>query len=365
MNIHQLLFLCFFPALRRFGLVSAKLRIYTGAEGGNGTLNCHFSQPGSRTFFCKEQCKEDDILIKTDDVRATSGRYSTKYKKESSGKVILSVTFTHLAKSDSGRYRHGLGLDTSLVPDSYCDFEIKVSDAPLADNSIFHYTSTQGENVEYPCFNNSNRGSIFFCKEPCKKEEDVLIETENSSAQKGRYSIEYKANSVFGLYVTIKQVDTWDRGRYRCGYGRALSSDSYTTFSVITEDDAGDRKQEEPMTPMTQFSSLKPTADASVRTPLPENSTAFSQLSHPDYFWPLVVCVPLAAVLLSFVFPLLLYKQMRRRKTRGNIDGVNMETYQNWTPVSGCEDSVYESLDPASRDQNQCYSVFTKTYTKC
>ena len=77
-------------------------------------------------FFCKGECKEEDILIKTDDVTAQSGRYSIRYEGESSGSRYVSVTITQLTKSDSGRYRCGLG--GSSGPDSYTDFDVTVTD---------------------------------------------------------------------------------------------------------------------------------------------------------------------------------------------------------------------------------------------
>jgi len=107
------------------GIVSA-LNAYAGPEGGNGTINCHLTLPGSTKFFCKNKCEADDLLIKTDEAVAQSGRYSVTYKSGSSGRGIVSVTISHLIKSDAGRYRCGLG--GSLAPDSYSDFEIRVSD---------------------------------------------------------------------------------------------------------------------------------------------------------------------------------------------------------------------------------------------
>lgn len=73
----------------------------------------------------------------------------------------------------------------------------------------------------------------FFCKDECKKEEDVLIETDGNRAQSGRYSLEYKEGSTFGLSVTITQVTKSDTGHYRCGYGRALSPDSHSRLQII------------------------------------------------------------------------------------------------------------------------------------
>uniref|UniRef100_A0A7N6AQ11 Immunoglobulin domain-containing protein n=1 Tax=Anabas testudineus TaxID=64144 RepID=A0A7N6AQ11_ANATE len=116
------------------GLVSAKLNIYTGAEGGSGTIDCYLNLPGNTKFFCRKQCKEEDILVKTDGVTANNGRYSVKYSDGPSGRGIVSVTITNLIKSDSGPYRCGLG--KSSTPDSYSDFEIRVSDGEFLLKSL-------------------------------------------------------------------------------------------------------------------------------------------------------------------------------------------------------------------------------------
>lgn len=91
---------------------------------------------GSRKFFCKDECKAEDLLIKTDDVTAESGRYSIKYRDGSSGNGIVTVTITNVTQSDSGLYRYGVG--KNLVPESYCEFEARVSDGEFSIGS--HYT---------------------------------------------------------------------------------------------------------------------------------------------------------------------------------------------------------------------------------
>lgn len=79
-------------------------------------------------FFCKDECKAEGILIKTNAVKAKSDRYSVEYREElESERGTLSVTITDLTESDSGRYRCGLG--SSMVPDSSSDFEVRVSDS--------------------------------------------------------------------------------------------------------------------------------------------------------------------------------------------------------------------------------------------
>ncbi|XP_044207439.1 polymeric immunoglobulin receptor-like, partial [Thunnus albacares] len=210
MNIHHVLFFCFLSALQdgNTGLVNA-INLFAGAEGGSGSIICHFTSSGSTKFFCKGKCKEEDILIKTDGVTAQSGRYSIRYKDGFSGRRTVTVTITQLTKSDSGRYRCGLG--GSSVPDSYWDFELTVTDAAtLDDNTSFIHTVTVGGDMTYPCIDTVYGSRKFFCKNECKKEEDILVETEENRAQNGRYNIEYREGSLFGLYVTIRQLNKSD-----------------------------------------------------------------------------------------------------------------------------------------------------------
>ncbi|XP_071314836.1 polymeric immunoglobulin receptor-like [Trachinotus anak] len=334
MNIHHVVIFCFLSALcgGNSGLVSANPPVYTGPEGGSGTINCYLTLSGSWRFFCKNKCKEEDVLIRTDGVRANSGRYSTEYKDGSSGRGILSVTITHLTQSDSGRYRCGLG--KSSVPDSYTDFEVRVSDGLLDKNSGFIRTNIEGDNLTYPCRDSVNRSRTFFCRGDCKKQEDILIETDEDSAQRGRYGIKYIEGSVFGLYATITQVVKSDSGQYRCGYGRALSPDSLYTFSILV--DAPTSSKTSPTlrpfstsVPSTFTSttattqSLSSSSGSSTTSPhFTVSTNQFTDFSHvphptssyvPSYFMPVVVCVPLAGVLLLVAFLLLHYIQKTRK----------------------------------------------------
>ncbi|XP_067449593.1 polymeric immunoglobulin receptor-like isoform X1 [Thunnus thynnus] len=279
------------------------------------------------------------MLIKTDDVTAQSGRYSIRYEDGSSGRRIVTVTFTQLTKSDSGRYRCGLG--GSSAPDAYTDFDITIIDAAtLGQNTSFSRAENVGGSVTKGCLNTVYGSRKFFCKDECKKEEDILVETEENRAQNGRYSIEYREGSTYGLYLTITQLKKSDTGRYRCGYGRASSPDSSNTFSIFVVDD--------------------------------------SYVPQPGYFLPPAVIVPVVVVLLAVVL-LLLYKLKTRRNsdlnTRGTSDSRNIVVTfnnnlsvinencsvinENCPPVSMYEDSVYQSLDPDSSDPDQNYSALT------
>ncbi|XP_042265107.1 uncharacterized protein LOC121895751 [Thunnus maccoyii] len=367
------------------GLVNA-INLYAGAEGGSGSHICPFTSSGRTKFFCKGECKEGDILIKTEGVTAQSGRYSIKYKDGSYGRRIVTVYITRLTKSDSGRYRFGLG--GSSVPDDYCDFDVVITDAAtLGQNTHFIRAETVGGNVTKGCIDTVSGSRMFFCKDECKKEEDILVETEENRAQNGRYSIEYREGSVFGLYVTITQLKKSDTGWYRCGYGRALSPDSSNTFLIFVVDAPTTSKPNRTLrpfptsvpstsTPTTTQSLISSSGSFTPSSSFPETTkqfTAMSDVSRPGYFWALVVFLPVVFVLLAVVL-LLLYKLKTRRNsglnTRGTSDSRNMElsvsnenrpsvSYENRPPVSSCEDSVYQSLGPDSGDPDQNYSALT------
>ncbi|XP_026223974.1 polymeric immunoglobulin receptor-like [Anabas testudineus] len=329
-KIQHLLLFVFLSALcgGNTGLVSAKLTIYTGAEGGNGTINCYLNLPGSTKFFCRNQCKEEDILVKTDGVTANNGRYSVKYSDGSSGRGILSVTITNLIKSDSGPYRCGLG--KSSTPDSYSDFEIRVSDDLLDKNAGFISTYVEGDTLRSPCFVEAKRSRFFFCKDECNKEEDVLIETDQKNSQRGRYGIEYIDGSVFGLYVTIQQVTKSDAGWYKCGYGRALSPDSSSMWFSVIVIDASTTSKPTQTVPSSSTSVPSTSTFSSVFIKTTDQRTATGKLERTSEgsILPLVVCVPLVGVSLMVVL-LLLYKWKKRRNldeiTRRSTDGTKTE----------------------------------------
>ncbi|XP_028437626.1 uncharacterized protein LOC114558086 [Perca flavescens] len=112
------------------GLINAEIIKSTGTEGGDITVRCSFTFSGYRRIFCKDECKNGDILIETEEDTAQRGRYSIEYKNSIMSATVLYVSITKLNKSDSGRYR--CRLDRSLFPTSYQEIEIRVTDAPTS-----------------------------------------------------------------------------------------------------------------------------------------------------------------------------------------------------------------------------------------
>ncbi|KAL4007594.1 hypothetical protein ACER0C_001446 [Sarotherodon galilaeus] len=317
MKIFHFLFFCFLSDAA--GLVKAKHNIWSAAEGVNGTLNCNLTLSGSTKFFCKEKCERaEDILIKTDGSTAQSGRFSIKYKDGASGRGIVFLTFTHMITSDSGMYRCGFG--NSSTPDAYGDFEVIVSN-DLDKNNGFYHTEMKGENITLVCSINAYGQRTFFCKNQCKNEGEILIDTTNNKSVNGRYSIEHRPGSMYPLYATITQLTKSDTGLYICGYGNPLSPDSYESEYVLVSD-------------ATQSESVTP----GVSTHCPDSS------------WLLVVRASLDGVLLMAVFLMLFYISKTRRNfglnTRENDTNLELSVGENFDPTSKHKESKSSRTKP-------------------
>ncbi|XP_018519950.1 uncharacterized protein LOC108875464 [Lates calcarifer] len=127
---HTLIFFFFFFALQdgNTGVIRAEIPVFKRAEGETITVKCHFSTTARKKYFCKDECKNKDILIKTDKNQDQSGRYNISFEDKPTGGGVLSVTIKQLIKSDSGLY--GCGLDIALSIDPYSEFRIIVTNAP-------------------------------------------------------------------------------------------------------------------------------------------------------------------------------------------------------------------------------------------
>ncbi|KAF3860955.1 hypothetical protein F7725_001210, partial [Dissostichus mawsoni] len=193
------------------GLVSAQVTVYSGTEGENVRVECSFPSYRIRKFFCKEPCEQEDILIETTDATAQRGRYRIDYKDGG-----FFVTITQLNKSDSGRYA-------------------MLDGDPSAENTIDART---GGNIAVRCNFTQYRAKKYFCKEECKKDDNLVETTSKSDQENGRYRIRYTQIIPTGylLYVSIDQLTQSDSGWYRCGLGRPDPKDPYQRFRLIVTD---------------------------------------------------------------------------------------------------------------------------------
>ncbi|XP_031169034.2 uncharacterized protein LOC116059905 [Sander lucioperca] len=238
MNVRPTLICFFFLSLQdgNSGLANAQISVFTGTEGEDIRVECYFSRSGTTRFFCKNKCKQGDLLIETTDVTAQSGRYGMEYKYETvEPEANVSVSISQLTRSDSGLYSCGLNGSTML--NVY--FRIIVVDALLTGNppGVKTFHKTFGDNVVVACNLSDYGENTYFCKERCE-DKDILVQTYNLSAQRDRYSIEYVRGSPSGgiVYVTISQLTKSDSGLYSCCMERPLSPDAYHEFRINVTD---------------------------------------------------------------------------------------------------------------------------------
>ncbi|XP_067381905.1 immunoglobulin mu Fc receptor-like isoform X2 [Channa argus] len=96
------------------------------------------------------------------------------------------------------------------------------------------HKGNEGGDASVKCDFSFSNSTKFFCKGGCE-DGNILIETTEDQAQRGRYSLKYGQVSVrnsFFLRVTITQLNKSDSGQYTCGLGETLSSSSFQKFEI-------------------------------------------------------------------------------------------------------------------------------------
>ncbi|XP_020512741.1 uncharacterized protein [Labrus bergylta] len=108
------------------------LRVYvhTGTEGKDITMTCVFDNPNKMKRFCREGCRDEDVLVETSGFSAQRGRYTMKYVPRDSlpSVITLFVSIKQLTKADSGRYSCVFG-DGQLSHETQV-IDLRVQDAP-------------------------------------------------------------------------------------------------------------------------------------------------------------------------------------------------------------------------------------------
>ncbi|XP_039463699.1 polymeric immunoglobulin receptor-like isoform X2 [Oreochromis aureus] len=233
MKVHHTLICFFFLSLQDGNpeVTNAQILSY-GVIGGNVTVPLVFQSSGTWKMFCREDCEGENILIKTTDVRAQTGRYSIEYKRESTV-YVLSVSISKLTESDSGQYSCGLGGSSSSA--SYERFGVFVAEALLDGNDdpaqMKHFNKETGSSLTVGCSFKQPGNRKMFCRGECGGE-NILVETRKVKAQRDRYNIRYGSGV---LYVSITQLTKSDSGRYTCYLsGSSREFEVTVTDSVVS-----------------------------------------------------------------------------------------------------------------------------------
>ncbi|XP_062270922.1 polymeric immunoglobulin receptor-like [Scomber scombrus] len=206
--------------------------IFTKNEGEHLSFGCFFNSSESNKLFIRRGAGGEQLLLETGGLTAESGKYSINYDSDIN---LFYVKIEQLDRSDSGRYRCGLG--NAASPDPLREFELRVTDVMCdANSTLSSGVSVCSEAVSFKVrcsFPSAGLFPLFFCKDSCRKQ-DVLIETSQSTAERGRYRIDYDKNGVF--YVTIATLTKSDSGLYSCGVDRTSASNPCLRFELRVTD---------------------------------------------------------------------------------------------------------------------------------
>uniref|UniRef100_A0A3Q4H466 Immunoglobulin domain-containing protein n=1 Tax=Neolamprologus brichardi TaxID=32507 RepID=A0A3Q4H466_NEOBR len=103
----------------------------------------------------------------------------------------------------------------------------------LISAQVISVTGTEGQGITVRCHFSFSGNRMFFCKENCNPG-NVLIETSEEKAQKGKFSIEYEGTVHSPvLFVTIKPLTKSDAGRYKCGMSRFFGNSEQEVELIV------------------------------------------------------------------------------------------------------------------------------------
>ncbi|XP_030588756.1 uncharacterized protein LOC115782617 isoform X2 [Archocentrus centrarchus] len=227
----------------------------------------------------------------------------------------------------------------------------------------------EGQDVTFECKFRISGSTKFFYKGGCENG-NILIRTTDDTFQRGRYSMKYvKGTFIFDIMsVKITQLKTSDSGQYCCTIDKTWSPDYFELIVTEASNTLTPDFTLKPV-PTTTFLLSASTTTQSLNfssggsTP----SSASTGPAGSDFFLLLVVVSVVVLVLMFLVVLMLIYKKRTKGSVvldrRRNSDHNQTETalYENLSPARTCEESVYQSLDAGSRDQDQTYSTLQHT----
>ncbi|XP_017161042.1 CMRF35-like molecule 5 isoform X2 [Poecilia reticulata] len=215
-------------------------------------------------------------------------------------------------------------------------------------NAVRRETGVEGGNITVKCPFLLSGSRKFVCKNVCEGE-NILIETTNNTAEKGRYSVKYERNIIIFkdfLYFTIEDLKKSDSGRYRCRLDRTFIT-RYDDFELVVNEVFTTSTTTEPNRTLQTFttSTILPTSfrTASVQSSSPPSSSKTNQPPAAPGLLLLVVLV-LVILIITLAVGLLIFFE---KKHFGQKNGPLVKTeYSDPTKVS----TVYEEIRLEERE---------------
>ncbi|XP_063319803.1 uncharacterized protein LOC134618367 [Pelmatolapia mariae] len=212
------------------------------------------------------------------------------------------------------------------------------------------HTGVEGGNITVKCSFYIFGKWKLLCKNQCERG-NILIGTTDLVAQNGRYFIKYEEEEFptrhAVLYVSITQLEKSDSGLYRCYLDRNLDPYLFDSFQLTVT---------EASTPTLGLQSL---STSTTITKQPEITFVNS-----GFLWPVVIAVVMVVLVLFVVVQLICKKKTTdsclNKQKIVNYKKSEIVLYENLLTLPP-EESVYQSLDPASRDEDQVYLTLKQT----
>ncbi|XP_036005128.1 uncharacterized protein LOC118566571 [Fundulus heteroclitus] len=224
----------------------------------------------------------------------------------------------------------------------------------------------EGTNITVECSSISSGSRRFFCKETCEGE-NILIETTEDRAQRGRYSIQYEDNGHLSyniMYVSITGLKKSDSGKYRCQTDKTWLGTQYDDFDLIVTE--ASTSSEPVWTPSTSPSTFLSSASLTTTTLTQRLSSSSSSSSSttsqqtrastgPKDLLLYVVLIIAVLIFMSAAALLIFF----RRKRFGRQKTPPMETDQADTPK---ESVIYEEIREEDRDNKPSPGEISTVY---
>ncbi|XP_036412919.1 CMRF35-like molecule 8 [Colossoma macropomum] len=328
-----------------FYLISGSVSCFDviGYPGGNVVIYCKHKQYGlNAKYFCSKSSNQCVYLNQIPNTWSHTDRLSLCDSSE-----VLTVIYRNLSLQDAGSYRCGEAGVWSH------DVNLKVNENPccLGPKTVAGYL---GETVTISCsYPEEFKTNYKYLLKQDGHDFNIVIDT--TVTKRGRFSIsDDRSSSV--VSVRISDVREDDGGVYFCGVLNEGESVSY--YSLYTE---------------TQLQVTASTAPTSV----PHDEDHFRKSSYKPSSSVSIISLCVCVVLLLIGGSALIYYKMRHKKHQDadRSPGTQMEDnkevdgdYENDQPTdlnhmspvyqnsnTNQSDSVYQSLDPETKEPNSVY----------
>ncbi|XP_075946900.1 polymeric immunoglobulin receptor-like isoform X2 [Anarhichas minor] len=198
----------------------------SGYEGGHVKVSCPYSEGYEpyEKYLCKNDCGDDDVLIKTTEPNKT--KYSIH---DDDQKRVFTATISDLSRTDAGKYWCGV---TRTGKDIYTEVDLEVGQDSCCERSTkFRSHEESSVSISCPYESQSQNNLKYICRgnQPSTCLEKAIITSDNH--QTGQFRLtDDKVSREFT--VTITGLTQNNSGSYLCGVHGSTGLDVFSAFEL-------------------------------------------------------------------------------------------------------------------------------------